>query len=328
MTATLNAPAATHTPLSESLSTPTPFTQTRAAASHRHRPGEGRARTVLTADGTRLACTEYGDPDAAHTLVFLHGLCLNSTTWTRHIDELTATHGPDDVRIISYDHRGHGASASASARSYTVQRLASDLTDVLTALHVHGPLTLIGHSMGAMAALAYLAQPSRQRPCEPTGLVLIATAAGKLTERGLGRLLAAPGAAILLHHGTHAPAKLLRIAAKPTCTLLSRFGNRLAATTLASVTVTALTTTPPRTALGFLRALRTYNLYSALPTISARTVILSGDIDPLTPPEHGRDLAAAIPGARHIVVTGAGHMLAQQAPTVISHAIADTLAAT
>jgi pimeloyl-ACP methyl ester carboxylesterase len=150
-----------------------------------------RQLTVLANDGIRLACTDRGDPDAAHTVVFLHGLCLNSTSWTHHINQLTNRYGPA-VRIISYDHRGHGISASAPAPSYTIDRLAADLSDVLRALRVHGPLTLVGHSMGGMTALAYLEQPCNQRPVEPTGLVLIATAAGKLTQRGLGRLLAAP----------------------------------------------------------------------------------------------------------------------------------------
>ena len=232
------------------------------------------------------------------------------------------------MRIISYDHRGHGHSAAAPARSYTISRLAADLSDVLRALHVHGPLTLVGHSMGGMTALAYLDQPTGQRPVEPTGLVLIATAAGKLTQRGLGRLLAAPGAATLLHRAAQAPEKLLSTLVKPLCTLLSHLGDHLAATTLASVTLNALTTTPPRTALGFLPTLRTYNAYPTLPRISARTVIVSGDLDPLTPAEHSRDLAAAIPGAHHINVAGAGHMLPQQAPDVIHGAITDAITVT
>jgi pimeloyl-ACP methyl ester carboxylesterase len=300
------------------------WTQTRAVTDNMRR--RQRRLAVLTDDGTRLACTDYGDPAAAHTVVFLHGLCLDSTSWTRHIDQLTRRYGPA-VRIISYDHRGHGHSAAAPASSYTISRLASDLSDVLRALHVHGPLTLVGHSMGGMTALAYLDQRAHLRPVEPTGLVLIATAAGKLAQRGLGRLLAAPGAATVLHRATQAPEKLLSTFVKPLCTLLSHLGDHLAATTLASVTLNALTTTPPRTALGFLPALRTYNLYPTLPKISAQTVILSGDVDPLTPAEHSRDLAATIPGARHITVAGAGHMLPQQAPDVILRAITDVITA-
>jgi pimeloyl-ACP methyl ester carboxylesterase len=76
--------------------------------------------------------------------------------------------------------------------SYRIDQLADDLAQVLIALDVTGPLTLVGHSMGAMTALAYLGRPAAERPVEPHGLVLVATAAGKLAERGLGRLLATP----------------------------------------------------------------------------------------------------------------------------------------
>ena len=70
-----------------------------------------------------------------------------------------------------------------------IDRLAADLDEVLTALNVTAPLTLVGHSMGAMAALAYLSRPARERSVDPHGLVLVAAAAGKLAQRGLGRLL-------------------------------------------------------------------------------------------------------------------------------------------
>ena len=65
--------------------------------------------------------------------------------------------------------------------------LAADLADVLSTLHVAGPLTLAGHWMGAHDGPRYLGRPADDRPVEPSGLVLIATAAGKLIKRGIGR---------------------------------------------------------------------------------------------------------------------------------------------
>jgi pimeloyl-ACP methyl ester carboxylesterase len=309
------------------LAAPAPFRAATPATTASQTTGcQPRQRTVLTGDGARLACTDYGDPTAAHTVLFLHGLCLNSTSWTQHIGWLTRRYGPA-LRIITYDHRGHGDSGAAPTRSYTIACLAADLSDVLRTLHVHGPLTLVGHSMGGMAALAYLDRPARQRPVDPTGLVLIATAAGKLNHHGLGRLLGTPGAVTLLKRAAKAPEHLLRTLARPLCALLSHLGEHLEANTLASLTWNALTTTPPRTALGFLTALGTYNVYEALPLISARTVIVSGGLDPLTPAAHSRDLAAAIPGAQHVAIAEAGHMLPQQAPELILRAITTTVTA-
>ena len=148
-------------------------------------------RIVTVRDGVQLAVRDQGPSRAEATVVLLHGLCLEKGSWAGQIRHLTRQWG-DRIRIISYDHRGHGRSGSAPNRTYTVEQLAEDLADVLTALRVTGPLTLAGHSMGGMVALAYLGRPPADRPVEPHGLVLAATAAGRLAERGVARLLASP----------------------------------------------------------------------------------------------------------------------------------------
>ena len=58
-----------------------------------------------------------------------------------------------------------------------------------------------------------------------------------------------------------------------------------------------------------------------LSSIRARTVVLSGGADPVTPAVHARDLAAAIPGAEHVHIPGAGHMLPQEAAQLVGEAI-------
>ncbi|MEE6140463.1 alpha/beta hydrolase [Mycobacterium sp. 050128] len=281
-------------------------------------------RMVLTSDGVQLAVNDFGSQHPRHTIVFLHGLCLNSSTWDVHIQTLRHQYGPS-LRLISYDHRGHGRSASAPLSSYTIDQLSDDLAQVLRALSVTGSLTVVAHSMGGMTALAYLRRPKSQRPVEPTGLVLVATAAGKLTERGLGRLLATPGIGKLLALGTHAPEHLLCGILKPVCLTAAHLGSRLPAATLAAMTLTALSMSAPSTALGFLPTLRTYDVYPTLRAIEAQTTIICGAADPLTPPAHSRDIAAAIPGARCVNVPGAGHMLPQQASAIIGRAITDAL---
>src|SRR5215468_1790982 len=125
-------------------------------------------RIVTVGDGVRLSVRDQAPTEAEATVVLLHGLCLEKGSWAGQIRYLTRQWG-DRVRIISYDHRGHGGSDSAPTRTYTVAQLAEDLADVLTALGVTGPLTLAGHSMGGMVALAYLGMPDR--PVEPHGLV-------------------------------------------------------------------------------------------------------------------------------------------------------------
>jgi pimeloyl-ACP methyl ester carboxylesterase len=279
---------------------------------------------VRTSDGVSLAVCDTGPRTAEHTVVFLHGLCLNQTSWERQINYLLRRYGRS-VRVISYDHRGHGRSAAAPMNTYRIDQLADDLAQVLTALDVTGSLTLVGHSMGGMTALAYLGRPAAKRPIDPDGLVLVATAAGKLAERGLGRLLATPAPAALVGFIQRTPEHTLRALVGPVCATLNRWHGHGQTATLAATVLTALTTTPMATAVGFLPSLRAYNQYATLASIQARTVVISGGADPLTPPSHAADLAAGICGAEHVRVPYAGHMLPQQAPQVINDAIRRTI---
>jgi pimeloyl-ACP methyl ester carboxylesterase len=296
-----------------------------APASTRLRPNgsSGERHHVITvADGVGLACSDYGDPEARRTVVFLHGLCLSQQSWARHVAYVRHRYG-GTVRVISYDHRGHGQSQPAPVSTYRPEQLADDLAYVTAELQIAGSTILVGHSLGAMVALAYLARQRHQRPVDPDGLVLVATAAGRLGERGLGRLLATPGIVGLSRLLEHAPQQARRALSAPVCAALSRclgYGDTQRAT-LAAMTAAALMTTRASSAVGFLPALRDFNAYPTLGAIRARTVVISGTDDLVTPPVHGRELADQIPGAVHVCVPGAGHMLAQQAPHVIASAI-------
>jgi pimeloyl-ACP methyl ester carboxylesterase len=285
----------------------------------------GATRTVTTSDGVSLSVREYGSRDAAHTVVLLHGFCLTKDSWTLPIDHLLHQYG-DSIRVISYDHRGHGDSAAAPMHTYDIDRLAADLADLLAALDVTGPLTLAGHSMGGMVALAYLGRPVGQRLVQPHGLILVATAAGKLTGRGLGRFLATPATDILYELARHAPRAAehaFRALARPLCGVLVRFGGYGTASRDAPVAVSVATinSTPVATKAGFLRALRDYDQYQTLSSITATTVVISGGADRLTPPSHAHDLAVGIPGAMRVHRPAASHMLLDEAPHEISNAI-------
>ena len=282
-------------------------------------------RIVTVRDGVQLAVRDQGPIRAEATVVLLHGLCLEQGSWAGQIRHLTRQWG-DRIRIISYDHRGHGRSGTAPKRTYVVEQLAADLADVLAALDVTGPLTLAGHSMGGMVALAYLGLPPADRPVEPRGLVLAATAAGRLAERGVARLLASPATDVLCGLAARTPQRAVRLLSKPVCaTLALQVGNH-ARPTLTTLFATALATTSLTTAVGFLPGLRSYDQSSTLASVRAQTIIISGGADLLTPPSHARDLAAAIPGATHLHLPMAGHMLLHEAPHAVTDAISRTIA--
>ena len=280
-------------------------------------------RMVTVRDGVQLSVRDQGPSHAEATVVLLHGLCLEKGSWAGQIRHLTRQWG-DRIRIISYDHRGHGGSDSAPKRTYTVAQLAEDLADVLTALRVSGRVTLAGHSMGGMVALAYLGQPPADRPVEPHGLILVATAAGRLAERGVARLLASPATDMLCGLAAFAPQRAMRMLTKPVCATLALGGH--ARSTLAALFANALAaTTSLDSAVGFLPSLRSYDQTATLGSVRAQSVILSGGADVLTPPSHSRDMADAIPGAAHEHLPMAGHMLLQEAAHAVTDAISRTI---
>jgi pimeloyl-ACP methyl ester carboxylesterase len=281
-------------------------------------------QTVVTTDGVRLAVRDYGAEGARdHTVVLLHGLCLTQSSWAAQVRHLQDRWG-NSARIITYDHRGHGRSTGADMHTYRIDQLAADLAEVLTALRVTGPLTLAGHSMGGMTALAYLGRPAVDRPVEPHGLVLVATAAGRLVERGLGRLLATRATAMafgLVHRmPRRATDQALNGLVRPVWEGLNKYSgagrSRAVTATAPDKHAIALTT-----AVGFLPGLKRYDQYHSLASICANTIVISGGADIATPADHARDLVAGIPGATHLHRPTAGHMLLQEDAHCVSSAI-------
>jgi len=76
----------------------------------------------------------------------------------------------DDVaRVIAPDARGHGASSALTDRTYASVDMANDVVAVLDAEGVAGPVHIIGHGQGAVAAL----ELAHWRPDRIVSLVLV-----------------------------------------------------------------------------------------------------------------------------------------------------------
>lgn len=295
----------------------------RSAAEAPWRRWKSRQLSVRTDDGVTLHLTVHGPRGAPCTVVFLHGLCLSQVSWASQIHSVVDSFGPE-VQVVGYDHRGHGRSMAAAAASYTIDRLADDLDAVLDAVAPTGSVVVIGHSMGAMAALTHCARPASSNTRRIDGLVLAAPAAGRLTQFGLGQLLMAPGVSTLLRIVQGAPGPTLRplrgLLAGPVCWGVSRWHGSRSGGALAQVAADALATTSLRTAVGFLPALAQFDQYAALGSIRAKTVVISGGADLLTPAVLAEDIVARIPGSRHVHLPRCGHMV-QQAGYELDEAI-------
>ncbi|HEX8730024.1 MAG TPA: alpha/beta fold hydrolase, partial [Ktedonobacterales bacterium] len=67
----------------------------------------------------------------------------------------------------------------------------------------------------------------------------------------------------------------------------------------------------PQSATAYMRQLSatlTHDVADSLNRITAPTLVIHGDLDPLVPPANGAYLATHIAGARHVVYPGVGHI--------------------
>ena len=279
-------------------------------------------KTILTRDSVRISVREYGNSNADNTVTFLHGLCLNKDSWNLQAEQLVAEWG-DDVRVITLDHRGHGESDTADHRTYTVRQLALDLADVLSALHVRGNVTLVGHSIGGMTIMEYLALPADERPVDPDHIALVATSPGNLVSSGVGKLLDIQAVHTAKHVLDFIPGHIIDPIMKAALTPLIGVVMRAVGYSdsydevMATVSTDAVSSTPLRTKIGFALALKDFDARESLTEITAETVIFSGGMDFLTPPAHSDLMEQMIPGARREHFPNLGHMILHEVPDVI-----------
>lgn len=105
------------------------------------------------------------------THVLLHGIGSGSGSWVR---QLQAAETRDDVRLLAWDAPGYGRSAPLRPAHPQAAEYVRRMWAWLDGLNQHRPITLVGHSLGAlMAAAATVLQPQRVAQ-----LVLLAPARG------------------------------------------------------------------------------------------------------------------------------------------------------
>lgn len=284
-----------------------------------------RRVTVSTRDGVALAVREYGPRDADLTVVFLHGHCLRSESWTYVRDALLRRY--PDARVVCYDHRGHGDSAAASRTTYNLAQLGRDLQDVLDAVAPTGQVVLVGHSMGGMTVLTYAARYPHEIGTRIVGVALLATAASGLADAGFGRLLRNPVVSAFQAAVRRAP-DLMHHAKPVACTLFApviraaEFGDRKVRPRVLALAHAMRNETPVVTMASFLSEFTVYDRTDALAVLSRiPTLVLCGCNDLMTPPSHSVAMAAAVEYADLVMVEGAGHSVILEQPDQVADAI-------
>lgn len=111
---------------------------------------------LIAVNGVELAVSSHGEGDA---LLLVHGFTGNAGDWSGVVEHLAA-----DRRVITVEHRGHGASTNTGdLATYTFDQLVDDLAVMVDLLELDR-FDLLGHSMGGIVSQRYaLRSPDRVR---------------------------------------------------------------------------------------------------------------------------------------------------------------------
>jgi 3-oxoadipate enol-lactonase len=224
-------------------------------------------------------------PEDAPVLVLSNSLGTALEMWDAQAPALG-----ERFRLLRYDTRGHGGSP-APPGPYAIEDLGRDVIRLLDHLGI-GRASFCGLSVGGMTGM-WLAAEAPERV---ERLVLLCTSA-LLGPKGVWdeRIATATGQGM---------AALVEGVVERWFTPTFRQEHPEAVERMAHT----LRETDPAGYAGCCAAIRDMDLRDRLPSIAAPTLVVSGAEDPATPPEHGRLIADAVPGARFEVVPNAAHI--------------------
>jgi 3-oxoadipate enol-lactonase len=259
---------------------------------------------VLREDGAKIAFEADGPEDAPAVLLVM-GLAWPAASWHRQVPALA-----ERYRVIRLDNRGAGNTGDVPGAPYTVETMAADCLAVLdeagvTQAHV------IGISMGGlMGQELALTAPERVR-----SLCLMAT------HPGIAHAVINPDAMEMLQaRATMTPAEAAE------ASIPFNYGPATARDRIEEDW--AVRFPLAATNEGYLaQAMGTsqWSGYDRIPSITAPTLVLHGEIDRLVPLANGEILAARIPGAELVVVPAANHVLTTDEPEQVNKILLEWL---
>jgi pimeloyl-ACP methyl ester carboxylesterase len=285
-------------------------------------PLGGRGFRVSSADGTSLYAEAFGpDTDPTRpTIVFAHGWTEQLSFWGPVIRHLEF----GELRLIAFDLRGHGRSAPGMDGDYALERFGEDVEAIVRAADPgDGRVTVVGHSLGAMAIAAWA---QHHEPSERAQ-------AAALVNTGFGDLLASHllfgELAKVLNHPLASRAFMgARLRVPPFSSPLQQAVIRYAAfgpdATPAQVAfyerMLIDCAADVRAACGV--ALSDMDLWHAVANLTIPTLVVTGDRDRLTPPAHARRIAQGLPQPAGLIELGnTGHMSPLERPAELSEAL-------
>lgn len=224
------------------------------------------------------------------------------------------------MQLVYFDHRGQGRSARGPKATYTLDNNVEDMEALRQHLGLD-QIIVIGGSYGGMVALTY----ASRYPAQVSHLVVMVTVADARFLTRAKEILAERGTeaqnaiAQRLWDGNFENEEQLREYFQVTRTLYSitaKPDDPPAKTWSRSI----LSTDAINVAFG--NFLRTYDIRSQLPNITAPTLVIGARHDWICPPEFSEEIAQLIPNSDLRIFENSGHSIRADEPEALLDAIA------
>jgi pimeloyl-ACP methyl ester carboxylesterase len=283
-------------------------------------PPEGRVRTVTTDDGVALHVEEFGAEEPVATVVLAHGWVQSSRLWGGQVRDLLAAR--PDLRVVTYDHRGHGRSGPTTRDRATIEQLGRDMARVIEEVAPSGPVVVGGHSMGGMTLMALAEQRPELFGDRVVGAAFVGTSSGGLDAVTYG--LPAPVGRLVRRLLPVLGERAVRAeqAGKPRVVgpldMWLIFG-RGADPSDVRAAMEVHRACSAETVAAFMPTFSDHDRATALEALAeVPALVVVGDADRLCPVEHSRAIADALPTAELAVYPGVGHMVQMERRAEVS----------
>ncbi|MDT7950195.1 MAG: alpha/beta fold hydrolase [Acetobacteraceae bacterium] len=248
---------------------------------------------------------KYREEGEGTPILFLHGIGGGAAIFTPQL-----AHFGRRYRAIAWEMPGHAGSAPLPL--VTMAALAAALAGFIEALGLDRPI-LVGHSLGGMIVLRLLAEA----PDLARAIVLSQTspAFGASDPAWAEAFIAAKLAP--LDAGRAMPALAPEAIAQSVGPGADPAGIAAAEACFAA--------TPHSTYRDMVLAMPGFDARATLPTIAVPTLVVAGSLDRSAPAAGCERMAARIPGARYVLLDGAGHLAHAERPAAFNAALDDFL---
>jgi pimeloyl-ACP methyl ester carboxylesterase len=245
---------------------------------------------------------------AGTPVVLLHAFPLDGRMWAPQVEALAGSY-----QVIVPDLRGFGAAVEQAVEEAGMDLLADDVARLLDDRGLDR-VVLGGLSLGGYAALAFV----RRHADRLGGLLLLDTKASADSEQARADRLRMVERVLAEGTGFLPESMLPRLLGKTSLAERPELVERVTA---------LIREQDPRAVAGAQRGMAARpDATEALAGIGVPTLVVHGEEDEIIGPEVGRELAAAIPDARFLLVERAGHLANLEQSEVVNEALLDFLA--